>query len=60
MGVAAVLVMLPRSRKQTFAIPAQKDFTLNLASIGPVVSDEQMFENVDVGRTTDDGCHAIQ
>ena len=32
-------------------------FTVNLVSVGPVVSDKMMFENVDL--RTDDGCLAI-
>ena len=50
MGVAAILVMWPEPFEQTF-VPASKGvFIWNLSLIGPVVSEEKMFENVD-GRT---------
>ena len=42
MGMAATLVMW-----QTFVPPSQGGSTWNLAFIGPVVSEEKMFENVD-------------
>ena len=48
MGVAAILVMWPGPFEQTF-LPAS---IWNLSSIGPVVSGEKMYENVD-GRTDD-------
>ena len=45
MGMAAILVTtLPF--EQTFVSPSQGGSTWNLASIGPVVSEEKMFENV--------------
>ena len=52
MGVAAILVMWPGPFEQTF-VPTSQGVTIwNLSSIGPVVSEEKMFENVD-GRTDD-------
>ena len=58
MGMAAILVMWPGTFEQTFVPPFLGVSIWNLSSIGPVVSDEKMFENVD-GRTdrrrTDDG-----
>ena len=54
MGVRAILVMWPWSFEQTF-VPASLGVPIwNLNLIGPVVSEEKMFEFVD-GRTTDDG-----
>ena len=54
MGMAAILVMWPGPFEQTF-VPASKGVSIwNLSLIGPVVSEEKMFENVD-GRTTDNG-----
>ena len=47
MGMAAILVMWPGPFEQTFVHPSQGGSIWNLASIGPVVSDEKMFENVD-------------
>ena len=58
MGVAAILVMWPGPFEQTF-VPASWGVSIcNLKSIGPVVSEEKMFEIVD-GRTTDDGVTGI-
>ena len=54
MGMAANLVMWPGPFEQTFVPPSQGGSTWNLASIGKVVA-EEMFENVDVRRTTDGG-----
>ena len=52
MGVAAILVMWPEPFEQTF-VPASKGVSIcNLNLIGPVVSEEKMFEIVD-GRTDD-------
>ena len=48
MGMAAILVMWPGPFEQTFVPPSQGGSIRNLASIGPVVSEEKMFENVDV------------
>ena len=48
MGVAANLVMWPGPFEQTFVLPYQGGFIWNLASIGPEVSEEKMFENVDI------------
>ena len=47
MGMAAILVMWPGPFEQTSVPPFQGGSTWNLASIGPVVSEEKMFENVD-------------
>ena len=47
MGMAAILGMWPGPFDHTFVLPSQGGFTWNLASIGPVVSEEKMFENVD-------------
>ena len=40
--------------KQTFLPPSHGCSTWNLTSIGPVVSEKKMFENVDRQQTTDD------
>ena len=53
MGMAAILVMLPRPFEQTF-VPLSYGVSIwDLSSIGQVVSEEKMFENVD--RQTDAG-----
>ena len=46
MDMAAILVMWPGPFEQIFVPPSQGGTILNLASIGPVVS-EKMFENVE-------------
>ena len=46
MGMVAILVMWPGPFEQTIVPPPQGGSKWNLASIGPVVS-EEMFENVD-------------
>ena len=51
MGVAAILVMWPRPRKQTSVPPTHGGSTWNLASIGPAVLEKKIFENG--GWTTD-------
>ena len=51
MGMAAILVMWPGSFEQTLVPPSQGGSTWSLASIGPVVSEEKMFNNVDNMRT---------
>ena len=51
MGMAAILVMWPGPFEQTFVPPSQEGAMWNLASIGPVVS-EEMFENVDTSTYT--------
>ena len=53
MGMAAILVMWP-GRNKTFFPPLSRGCIWNLIEIGPVVSEEKSFENVD-GRRTDDG-----
>ena len=62
MGMAVILVMWPGPFEQTFVLPSQGGSIWNLASIGSVVSEEKMFENVDIHTTyihtytyTDDG-----
>ena len=52
MGVAAILVMCPRPREQTFVRPSHWGSTWNLASIGPAVLEKKIFEN---GGRTDNG-----
>ena len=53
MGMAAILVMWPGPFEQTFVPLSQEGSTWNLASIGPVVAEEKMFENVDnIGERT--------
>ena len=50
MGKVAILVRWPGPFEQTFIPPhppVPGGFTWNLASIGPVVSEEKLFENVD-------------
>ena len=47
MGMAAILVMWPGPFEQTFVPPTQGGSIWNLSSIGPVISEEMMFENVD-------------
>ena len=44
MGMAAILVMLPGLFEQTFVPLSHGDFIYNLALIGPVVSEENMFK----------------
>ena len=51
MGMAAIFVMWPGPFEQTFVPPSQGGSTWNLTSIGPVVSEEKMFENVDILNT---------
>ena len=47
MGMAAILVMGPGPFEQTF-VPTSLGVSIwNLSLIGPVVSEEKMFENVD-------------
>ena len=50
--VAAILVMWPGPFEQTLIPVSYGVFIFNLNLIGPVVSEEKMFENVD-GRTDD-------
>ena len=45
MDMAAILVTGPRPFEQTFVPPSHGASTWNLASIGPVVSEEEMFES---------------
>ena len=53
MGVAAILVMLSRSREQTFVPPTHVCSTQNLDFIGQAVSEKKIFGIVDDGRTPD-------
>ena len=48
MGMVAILVMWPGPFEQTFVPPSQGGSIWILASIGPAVSKEKMFENVDI------------
>ena len=48
MGIAAILVMWPGPFEYTFVSLSQGGSIWNLASIGSVVSEEKMFENVDI------------
>ena len=47
MVMAAILVMWSGPFEQTFVPSSKGGSTWNLASIGPLVSEEKMFENVD-------------
>ena len=51
MGIAAILVMWPGPIEQTFVSPSQGDSIWNLVSVGPVVSEEEMFK--ECGRQTE-------
>ena len=42
--MAAILVMWQGPLEQTFVPPSYGDYIWNLASIGPVVSEEKMFK----------------
>ena len=53
MGMAAILVMWPGPFERNFIPPSNGDCMWNLASVGPVVSEEKMFK--ECGRRTDDG-----
>ena len=44
MGMAAILVVWPGLFEQTFVPPSHGDSLWNLASICPVVSEENMFK----------------
>ena len=47
MGVVAILIMWPRPFEQTF-VPMSSGVSIwNLSLIGPVVSEDKMFENID-------------
>ena len=48
----AILVMWPEPFEQTFVPPSQGGSVWNFASIGPVVKEENMFENVDTHTNT--------
>ena len=52
MGMATILVMRSRPFEQFFFPTGPGDCTWNLVTIGPVVSEEKLFEIVD-GRTTE-------
>ena len=53
MGMVAILVMWPWPFEGTFTPPTHWGSIHNLASIGPMASEEKMFETAD-GRSTDD------
>ena len=44
MGMAAILVMWPGPFEQTFVPPSHGGSLWNLASIGPVASEEKIFK----------------
>ena len=48
MDIAAILVMWPRPFEEIFVAPSHGGSIWNLASNGLVVSEEKMFENVDI------------
>ena len=47
MGMVAILVMWPGPFEQIFVPPSHGSLIWNSASIGPVVSKEKKFENVE-------------
>ena len=53
MGMVAMLIMWPGPFEQLFVPPTPADYMWNLVTIGPVVSEEKLFEIVD-GQATDD------
>ena len=53
MGLAAMMVMWPRPFEQLFFPKGPGGCIWNLVAIGPVVSEEKLFEIVDGRRTTD-------
>ena len=55
MGMEAILVMWPWLSEQTFFPLPYGGSIWNLASTGPVVSEEKIFENVD-GQWTTEAC----
>ena len=59
MGMVAILVMWPGSHMQTFVPPSHGGATWNLTSIGPVVQEEKVFENVNTRHTDKQPCHMI-
>ena len=62
MGMVAILVMRPRPYKQTFVPSPYAGAICNLVSIGPVVSEEMSFEDVensDAATTIDDETQLI-
>ena len=54
MGMAAISVMWPGPFEQTFVPQSHEDSVWNLTLIGPVISEENMFEECG-RRTTYDG-----
>ena len=52
MGMTAIFIMWPGPFDQTFVPASYGDSTWNLASIGPMVSEEKMFKECDDRRTT--------
>ena len=51
-GMADILVMWPGPFEQTFAPPSHRGPRWNLTLIGPVVSEEKMFKESGLRRTT--------
>ena len=47
MGMVAILVMWPKQFEYVFVSSSQGDSTLNLASIGQVVTEEKKFKNIE-------------
>ena len=47
MGMAAILVMWPAPVEQNFIPLSHEGYPWNLASIGPAISKEKKFENVE-------------
>ena len=58
MGMAAMLVMWPRPFEQCFFPKGPGGCIWYLVAIGPVVSEEKLFEIVD-GRRMDDGRQSL-
>ena len=58
MGMAAMLVKWPKSFEHFFFPKGSEGCIWNLVAIGPVVSEEKLFEIVD-GLTTDDGQRSL-
>ena len=59
MGMAAMLVLWPRSFEQFFFPKGPGDCIWNLVAISLVVSEEKSFEIVDDGRRTTEPAYTI-
>ena len=53
MGMVAILINGPRPSVQIFNTPLTIDSRRNLSKIGPGVSEEKLFKDVDGGQTMD-------